>query len=184
MVPQSDSPPKPLGATVPHSSLCRWNWAQKLKPLPLHSSEALDAYFWVRGFLGVDQHDHQKKSKILKNRLNRLAGYENHKVLRSLIVLSEANATMKANQHAYRQYNMESYHHQVSKALSAAAVIAWLVYGLGILRGIWLVMAASKRSATMLMVWIVLNGIVIGIILLLILLDEVPISIQSLLLCI
>ena len=81
MVPQSDSPPKPLGATVPHSSLCRWNWAQKLKPLPLHSSEALDAYFWVRGFLGVDQHDHQKKSKILENRLNRLAGYENPMVL-------------------------------------------------------------------------------------------------------
>ena len=84
MVPQSDSPPKPLGATVPHSSLCRWNWAQKLKPLPLHSSEALDAYFWVRGFLGVDQHDHQKKSKILENRLNRLAGYENQTVLRNI----------------------------------------------------------------------------------------------------
>ena len=81
MVPQSDSPPKPLGATVPHSSLCRWKWAQKLKPLLLHSSEALDAYFWVRGFLGVDQHNHQKKSKILENRLNRLAGYENQTVL-------------------------------------------------------------------------------------------------------
>ena len=59
-------------------------------------------------------------------------------------------------------YNMESFHHQVSKALSAAAVIAWLVYGLGILCGILLVVAASKRSATMLVVMIVFNGIGIG----------------------
>ena len=55
------------------------------------------------------------------------------------------------------------YNHEVSRALSVWATIMWVVYGLGILCGILLVVAASKRSATMLMVWIVLNGIGIGL---------------------
>ena len=75
MVPQSDLPPKPLGATVPQSSLFRWKWAPKLKPLPLHSSKALDSYFWAQSFLGVDKLNHKKKSKISENRLNRLVNY-------------------------------------------------------------------------------------------------------------
>ena len=66
----------------------------------------------------------------------------------------------------YELIVLESYNHEVSRALSVWATIMWVVYGLGILCGILLVVAASKRSATMLMVWIVvwivLNAIGIG----------------------
>ena len=85
MVPQSDLPPKPLGATVPQSSLFRWKWAPKLKPLPLHSSKALDSYFWAQSFLGVDKLNHKKKSKILENRLNRLVNYIRLMVLNTVM---------------------------------------------------------------------------------------------------
>ena len=81
MVPQSDPPPKPLGVTVPHYSLYRWKWAQKLKPLPLHSSEALDVYLWPRGVFGWDLHNHQKNLKFSENWLNRLASFKNPMVL-------------------------------------------------------------------------------------------------------
>ena len=86
MVPQSDLPPKPLGATVPQSSLFRWKWAPKLKPLPLHSSKALDSYFWAQSFLGVDKLNHKKKSKISENRLNRLVNYIRLMVLKLIKV--------------------------------------------------------------------------------------------------
>ena len=90
MVPQSDLPPKPLGATVPQSSLFRWKWAPKLKPLPLHSSKALDSYFWAQSFLGVDKLNHKKKSKISENRLNRLVNYIR------LMVLLRLNSLLKS----------------------------------------------------------------------------------------
>ena len=49
-----------------------------------------------------------------------------------------------------------------SGALALLCIFA-VLFGSGILSGILLVVAASKRSATMLMVWIVLNGIGIGL---------------------
>ena len=45
------------------------------------------------------------------------------------------------------------------------AIPITIAYGLGILCAIFLVVAASKRSATMLMVWIVLTGIEIAFLL-------------------
>ena len=47
-------------------------------------------------------------------------------------------------------------------AMVVAAVVA-SVFGVSILCNILLVIAASKRNATMLMVWIVLNGICLGL---------------------
>ena len=47
----------------------------------------------------------------------------------------------------------------------AVAIPITIAYGLGILCAIFLVVAASKRSATMLMVWIVLTGIEIAFLL-------------------
>ena len=52
--------------------------------------------------------------------------------------------------------------HDSSGALALLCIFA-VLFGSGILSGILLVVAASKRSATMLMVWIVLNGIGIGL---------------------
>ena len=67
---------------------------------------------------------------------------------------AHANAYHNAYQHGY------SYNH--ANALSIATIIVFVFFGGGILCGILLVVGASKRSATMLMVWIVLNGICIG----------------------
>ena len=52
--------------------------------------------------------------------------------------------------------------HGSSGALALLCIFA-VLFGSGILSAILLVVAASKRSATMLMVWIVLNGIGIGL---------------------
>ena len=46
------------------------------------------------------------------------------------------------------------------------AIFVFVVLGLEILSAIFLIVAASKRSATMLLVWMVLNGIGIGVLLL------------------
>ena len=80
--------------------------------------------------------------------------------------------------HAYDQYSQHSYEYDqlhllikasntvINHQLSFWATIMWVWYGSGILCGILLVVAASKRSGTMLMVWIViwivLNAIGIG----------------------
>ena len=51
---------------------------------------------------------------------------------------------------------------QSQRFIGVATFVA-VVFGSGFLSAILLVVAASKRSATMLMVWIVLNGIGIGL---------------------
>ena len=50
-----------------------------------------------------------------------------------------------------------------SEALGALAIVVLVFYGLGILVAILLVVGAVKRSASMLMVWIVLNAIGIAL---------------------
>ena len=76
----------------------------------------------------------------------------------SVMAISAANAHANAYHNAYQ--HGYSYNH--ATALSFATILVFVFFGGGILCGILLVVGASKRSATMLMVWIVLNGICIG----------------------
>ena len=77
-----------------------------------------------------------------------------------------ANAMVNKVYHQYSQHHpaIRNYHHQASttKQILDYYGIGFVLFGGGILCGILLVVGASKRSATMLMVWIVLNGICIG----------------------
>ena len=76
----------------------------------------------------------------------------------SVMAISAANAHANAYHNAYQ--HGYSYNH--ATALSFATILVFVFFGGGILCGILLVVGASKRSATMLMVWIVLNGICVG----------------------
>ena len=77
-----------------------------------------------------------------------------------------ANAMVNKVYHQYSQHHpaIRNYHHQASttKQILDYYGIGFVLFGGGILCGILLVVGASKRSATMLMVWIVLNGICVG----------------------
>ena len=80
----------------------------------------------------------------------------------SVMVISAANAHANAYHNAYQHGYSYNHATAVRDAVSFATILVSVFFGGGILCGILLVVGASKRSATMLMVWIVLNGICIG----------------------
>ena len=80
----------------------------------------------------------------------------------SVMAISAANAHAHANAYHNAYQHGYSYNHATADAVSIATIIVAVLFGGGILCGILLVVGASKRSATMLMVWIVLNGICVG----------------------
>ena len=80
----------------------------------------------------------------------------------SVMAISAANAHANAYHNAYQHGYSYNHATAVRDAVSFATILVAVFFGGGILCGILLVVGASKRSATMLMVWIVLNGICIG----------------------
>ena len=80
----------------------------------------------------------------------------------SVMAISAANAHANAYHNAYQHGYSYNHATAVREAVSFATILVSVFFGGGILCGILLVVGASKRSATMLMVWIVLNGICIG----------------------
>ena len=83
----------------------------------------------------------------------------------SVMAINAANALANAHANAYQNAYQHGYsynHATTATALSFTTILVVVLFGGGILCGILLVVGASKRSATMLMVWIVLNGICVG----------------------
>ena len=80
----------------------------------------------------------------------------------SVMAISAANAHANAYHNAYQHGYSYNHATAVRDAVSFATILVSVFFGGGILCGILLVVGASKRSATMLMVWIVLNGICVG----------------------